>query len=77
MGLWKDIDKENRQVKLDSYFVLGDGSKTSFWEDCWCDEGAFCELFPTLYRLAETKGESVVDVWDNVRGGRGLGPQFC
>ena len=49
---------------LDSYFVLGDGSRISFWEDCWCEEGAFCEIFPTLYRLAETKGESVADVWD-------------
>ena len=68
VGLWKDISKENRLVKLDSYFVLGDGSRISFWEDCWCEEGAFCEIFPTLYRLVETLGESVADVSDNTRG---------
>ena len=34
VGLRKDINKENRQVKLDSYFVLGDGSRISFWEYC-------------------------------------------
>ena len=30
VGLWKDISKENKQVKLDRYFVLGDGSRISF-----------------------------------------------
>ena len=28
----------------------------------------FCEIFPTLYCLAEIKGVSVADVWGNVRG---------
>ena len=56
MGLWKDISRENRQLKLDNTFVLGDRSRIFFWEDCWCGEGALCETFPNLYDLAETKG---------------------
>ena len=32
VGLWKDINKENKQLKLDSSFILGDGSRISFLE---------------------------------------------
>ena len=65
MGLWKDISRENRQLNLDSVFVLGDGSRISFGEDIWCDEGPLCETFPALYSLIVTKGANVADVWDN------------
>ena len=30
VGLWKDINKENMQMKLDNIFVLGDGRRINF-----------------------------------------------
>ena len=64
VGLWKDISKENMQMKLDNIFVLGDGRRISFWEDTWCSEAPLCEILPTLYSLAVTKGAKVADMWD-------------
>ena len=68
--------RENRQLKLDSIFVLGDGSIISFREDIWCGEGPLYETFPTSYSLAATKRAKVAEVWDNSRGGRGLDSHF-
>ena len=76
MGLWKDICRENKQLKLDSSFVLGNGRRICFWEDCWCGEGALCEVFPTLYNLVDPKGARVVDVWDNERGEQAWSSNF-
>ena len=30
VGLWKDKSKENRQLKLNNFFILGDGSRICF-----------------------------------------------
>ena len=68
MGLWKDISKENRQLKLNSFLILGDGSRICLWEDCWCGERALREVFLALYNLADPKGLRVTNVWDNGRG---------
>ena len=62
MGLWKNIIKENLQLKLDNLFLQGNESKICFWEDCWCGEGALSEDFPTLYSLTVQKGVRVADV---------------
>ena len=68
VGLWKDISKENRQLKLNTSFILGDGSRICFWEDCWCSERALREVFLTLYNQVDPKGVRVANVWDNGRG---------
>ena len=36
VALWNDISKESRQLKQDVRFVVGDGTRISFWEDTWC-----------------------------------------
>ena len=68
VDLWKDISKENKQLKLDSSFVLRNNRRVCLWEDSWCGEGAPCEVFPTLNNLAYPKGARVANVWDNERG---------
>ena len=68
VGLWKDISKENQQLKLDSSFLLGNRRRICFWEDRRCGEGALSVEFPTLYNLADPKGARVADVWDKGRG---------
>ena len=68
MGLWKDISKENLQLKMDNLFLLRNGSRICFWEDCWCGKRVLSEAFPILYRLAIQIGVrvgAVIDVWDN------------
>ena len=77
VGLCKDISKENKQLEMDNFFfVLGNGRRIYFWEDCWCGEGVLSEVFPTLYNLAHPKGVRVGDVWDNGRGEGAWNPGF-
>ena len=65
MDLWKEIYKEAYYIKLHSSRKIRDGSRVQFWEDVWCSEEPFSELFPPLYVLAGigSKGASVKDVW--------------
>ena len=72
----KDISKENEQLKLDSFFVLGNGRRICLWEDCWCGEGALSVWFPTLYNLADPKGARVTDVWNDGMGEGAWNPSF-
>ena len=58
----KDISREARKLKQDCSFVLGNGRRVKFLEDSWCGEGTLCELFPSLYVLARTKGAMVAEV---------------
>ena len=45
VGLWKEICKEALQLKLNSEFVVGEGSRVGFWEDVWCGLTFFATLF--------------------------------
>ena len=40
---------------------IGDGSKARFWEDWWCGEIPLSSSFPSLYRLANSKGAKVAE----------------
>ena len=33
----------------------------------WCGSDTLCELFPTMYALANSKGATVEEVWDSSR----------
>ena len=57
-------------------FLLEDGSSVNFWEDSGCGESPLCDIFPTLFLLAETKGVKVAEVWDNTRGFGVWSPRF-
>jgi len=42
---------------------VGNGSKTSFWEDKWLGHASLKNLFPELYVLAVHQQMSVADSW--------------
>ena len=68
VGVWKDIRREAQQLKQDYRFILGNGGWIRFWEDKWCGRNLLCEMFPTLYALADSKGAMVGEVWNSTRG---------
>lgn len=48
VSLWKEIRKEVVQLKLNSEFVVGEGSVVRFWEDAWCSPNPLCDSFLVL-----------------------------
>ena len=64
MGMWKEIRREAHLLKQDCNFILGDGGCIRFWEDRWCGSDTLCDLYPTLYALANSKRATVKEVWD-------------
>lgn len=42
-------------------FVVGDGSKISFWHDLWCGDTALKVAFPTLFGITRVKDTSIAD----------------
>ena len=51
-------------------FFVGSGRRVRFWKDKWCGDEVLCYSFPSLYALAVSKEEWVVEVWDPlVEGG--------
>ena len=61
VGLWKDIGKEVIQIRQNCSFEVGNGRKVRFWEDVWCGEAPLCSSFPSLYEVASSKGDMMVD----------------
>ena len=47
--LWKEIRKDWEIVLLNAKFVIGDGSRVSFWKDVCVVEEALCKAFLTLF----------------------------
>ena len=74
VGLWKEICKEALFIKNNCLVKIGDGSKARFWEDWWCGEAPLSYSFPSLYRLANSKGAKVAELW--VASGSGEGWNF-
>ena len=74
VGLWKEICKEALFLRNHCSVKIGDGSKVRFWEDWWCGEAPLCSSFPSLYRLANSKGAKVAEFW--VASGSGEGWNF-
>ena len=61
IGLWKDIRMETGLIATHSVFVIGDGKRVPFWEDCWCRSTHLYSTFPSLYNLVALKGGWVAD----------------
>ena len=64
IGLWKKIRKDWEVVLLNVKFVIGDGSRVSFWKDVWGGEEVLCRAFLTLFSLAVRKEALIREVWD-------------
>lgn len=48
--------------KVLTRFVLGNGSKISFWKDKWVLEVPLCRLFPRLFAQSRQKSSVVADM---------------
>jgi hypothetical protein len=59
VGLWKNIRKGWEKFLAFTRFLVGDGSRISFWQDKWCGEVALKVAFPVLYGLACAKDASI------------------
>jgi hypothetical protein len=52
VGLWKKIRKGWSLFCKHTSLILGNGSRTRFWDDVWCGELPLKEPFPVLYGIA-------------------------
>ena len=44
-------------------FFVGAGGRVRFWEDKWYGDDTLSHSFPSLFELAASKDEWVVEVW--------------
>nr|GEY47758.1 RNA-directed DNA polymerase, eukaryota [Tanacetum cinerariifolium] len=65
-SIWNSIVREVRVLKnlgvdLVSYCVkrVGNGLKTSFWNECWTGDKSLCSMFPRIFALDNNKSCSV------------------
>jgi hypothetical protein len=61
VGVWKNIRKGWDSFSRFTRFIVGDGSKISFWHDLWCGDTTLKVAFPTLFGIARVKDACVVD----------------
>jgi hypothetical protein len=52
VGLWKNIRKRWETFKGFTRFVVGDGTRISFWHDLWCGDTVLKVAFPILFGIA-------------------------
>ncbi|XP_019414594.1 PREDICTED: uncharacterized protein LOC109326361 [Lupinus angustifolius] len=71
---WQDLGSLSRDVgTLGDGFesniskIIGDGSRTRFWTDCWCGPICLNPRFPRLFLLADDRYAMISDygVWDD------------
>jgi hypothetical protein len=70
MGFWKFISREWHRFSSLIRLNPGDGFRISFWEEVWCENSSFKEVFPGLYSLASNKEASIADNIDSLSGSR-------
>jgi hypothetical protein len=61
VGLWKNIRKGWEAFKSFTRFVVGDGTRISFWHDLWCRETVLKVALPGLFSIACVKDAFVAD----------------
>ncbi|RVX21874.1 hypothetical protein CK203_001382 [Vitis vinifera] len=45
-------------------FIMGNGTRISFWNDLWCECTVLSQRFPHLYGMAAHRNGAVADMWD-------------
>lgn len=60
--LWKAIRNLWPKLRRNCSIKLGDGRKTSFWEDRWLEQGSLKALFPDIFTLNQ---QTVAEIWSN------------
>jgi hypothetical protein len=61
VGLWKKIRKRWEAFSSFARFEVGDGVRTKFWHDLWCEDTVLKEAFLDLFGIARVKDVSVAD----------------
>jgi hypothetical protein len=61
VGVWKFIRKCWDSFSSFTRFVMGDGSRISFWHDLWHGDTTLKVAFPTLFGIARAQDASVAD----------------
>ena len=59
VGLWKNIRKGWETFKGFTRYVVGDGTRISFWRDLWCGDSVLKVVFLVLYGIARGKNAFV------------------
>ncbi|KAG5577611.1 hypothetical protein H5410_057745 [Solanum commersonii] len=65
VGLWRTIRNQWPKLWGNSRIVIGNGRRTSFWNDVWVGQHPLIQLYPVIYNLNQQKEATVADVRDN------------
>lgn len=63
VSLWKSIRNLWPKFRSKAHFRIGNGLKTSFWEDNWLGQNSLKQLFPDIYILNQQQEAIVGEVW--------------
>ena len=63
VSLWRSIRVLWPFLKNRIVIKVGNGYKTSFWEDKWLGSNSLKGLFPLMYRVANQQQIHVADLW--------------
>uniref|UniRef100_A0A2N9FG93 Reverse transcriptase zinc-binding domain-containing protein n=1 Tax=Fagus sylvatica TaxID=28930 RepID=A0A2N9FG93_FAGSY len=61
-GLWKGIMSSWEDYFQHVEFVVGQGTRVSFWKDKWCVDTSLMVLFPTLFTCSSNREATIADV---------------
>jgi hypothetical protein len=61
VGVWKNIRKGWDSFSRFTRFVVGNGSKISFWHDLWCGDTALKVAFTAFFGITRVKDAAVAD----------------
>ncbi|KAK1666246.1 hypothetical protein QYE76_054405 [Lolium multiflorum] len=75
---WKSLHKIKHFFKLGAKHLIGDGRRTFFWTDWWCQDRPIKEIFPDLFNICDNPNISVAAALDgelNIVFRRSLNPE--
>jgi hypothetical protein len=73
---WKFIMQGFNDFSCKLKFVVGNGARIRFWEDCWIDPTPLCLRFPRLYRLCFSQSALIQNRWERSSQYSGWGFDF-
>ena len=62
---WRAIRNHWPKLRENCSIKLGNGRKTSFWEDRWLEQGSSSTLFPNFFTLNQQQRATVAEMWSN------------
>ena len=63
-NFWKGVMWAAQAVKFGHRWVVGDGQKVRFWEDCWFGSSPLAVQFWELYSTCSQQCQTISQVWD-------------